>query len=82
MPWDTISIQPVKANGLRLWKNLLTERQIEVLRCAIDNGYYSEERKISVKDLAETMGMARSTMGGHLKLIENIIMGKVADDLG
>jgi hypothetical protein len=28
------------------------------------------------------MGMARSTMGGHLKLIENIIMGKVADDLG
>lgn len=82
MPWDSISIQPVKANGLRLWKNLLTERQIEVLRCAIANGYYSEERKISVKDLAETMGMARSTMGGHLKLIENIIMGKVADDLG
>ena len=35
MPWDSISIQPVKANGLRLWKNLLTERQIEVLRCAV-----------------------------------------------
>ncbi|MAV94787.1 MAG: hypothetical protein CMA31_03765 [Euryarchaeota archaeon] len=82
MPWDSISIQPVKADGQGLWRNLLTERQIEVLRCAIDNGYYSEERKISVKDLAETMGMARSTMGGHLKLIENIIMGKVADDLG
>ena len=82
MPWDSISIQSVKANGPRLWKNLLTERQIEVLRCAVDKGYYSEERKISVKDLAETMGMARSTMGGHLKLIENIIMGKVADDLG
>jgi predicted DNA binding protein len=82
MPWDSISIQPVKADGPRLWRNLLTERQVEVLRCAIDMGYYSEERKISVKDLAETMGMARSTMGGHLKLIENIIMGKVADDLG
>ena len=82
MPWDSISIQSVKANGPRLWKNLLTERQIEVLRCAVDKGYYSEERKISVKDLAETMGMARSTMGGHLKLIENIIMYKVADDLG
>ena len=82
MPWDSISIQPVKADGPRLWKNLLTERQVEVLRCAIEMGYYSEERKISVKDLAETMGMARSTMGGHLKLIENIIMGKVADDLG
>ena len=82
MPWDSISIQPVKADGQGLWRNLLTERQIEVLRCAIENGYYSEERKISVKDLAETMGMARSTMGGHLKLIENIIMGKVADDLG
>ena len=45
MPWDSISIQPVKANGLRLWKNLLTERQIEVLRCAIDNGYYSKREK-------------------------------------
>ena len=82
MPWDSISIQPVRADGPRLWRNLLTERQVEVLQCAIDMGYYSEERKISVKDLAETMGMARSTMGGHLKLIENIIMGKVADDLG
>jgi len=82
MPWDSISIQPVKADGPRLWKDLLTERQVEVLRFAIDSGYYSEERKVSVKDLAEAMGMARSTMGGHLKLIENIIMGKVADDLG
>ena len=82
MPWDSISIQPVKADGPRLWKDLLTERQVEVLQFAIDNGYYSEERKVSVKDLAEAMGMARSTMGGHLKLIENIIMGKVADDLG
>ena len=82
MPWDSISIQPVKSDGPRLWKDLLTERQIEVLRFAIDSGYYSEERKVSVKDLAEAMGMARSTMGGHLKLIENIIMGKVADDLG
>ena len=82
MPWDSISIQSVRKDGLGLWKDLLTERQIEVLRCAVEMGYYSEERKISVKDLSESMGMARSTMGGHLKLIEKIIMGKVVDDLG
>lgn len=82
MPWDSISIQSVRKDGLGLWKDLLTERQIEVLRCAVEMGYYSEERKITVKDLSESMGMARSTMGGHLKLIEKIIMGKVVDDLG
>lgn len=82
MPWDSISIQSVRRDGLGLWKDLLTERQIEVLRCAVEMGYYSEERKISVKDLSESMGMARSTMGGHLKHIEKVIMGKVIDDLG
>ena len=35
-----------------------------------------------MKNLAESMGMARSTMGGHLKLIEKVIMDKVVDDLG
>ena len=82
MPWDSISIQSVRGDGSGLWEDLLTERQIEVLRCAVSRGYYSEERKISVKNLAESMGMARSTMGGHLKLIEKVIMDKVVDDLG
>lgn len=82
MPWDSISIQSVRGDGSGLWEDLLTERQIEVLRCAVSMGYYSEERKISVKNLAESMGMARSTMGGHLKQIEKVIMDKVVDDLG
>ena len=48
----------------------------------VNLGYYSDERGIKIKDLAESMGMARSTMGGHLKLIEQSVMSKVVDDLG
>jgi hypothetical protein len=82
MPWDSISIQSVKSNEGDVWRNILTERQIEVLRQAVLLGYYSEERGIKIKDLAESMGMARSTMGGHLKLIEQSVMSKVVDDIG
>ena len=82
MPWDSISIQSVKSNEGDVWRDILTERQIEVLRQAVLLGYYSEERGIKIKDLAESMGMARSTMGGHLKLIEQSVMSKVVDDIG
>ncbi|MGB0164064.1 MAG: helix-turn-helix domain-containing protein [Candidatus Thalassarchaeaceae archaeon] len=82
MPWDSISIQSVRSNAGDMWRGILTDRQIEVLRQAVNLGYYSDERGIKIKDLAESMGMARSTMGGHLKLIEQSVMSKVVDDLG
>ena len=82
MPWDSISIQSVRNNAGDMWRGILTDRQIEVLRQAVNLGYYSDERGIKIKDLAESMGMARSTMGGHLKLIEQSVMSKVVDDLG
>ena len=42
MPWDSISIQSVKSNEGDVWRDILTERQIEVLRQAVLQGYNSE----------------------------------------
>ena len=48
MPWDSISIQSVKSNEGDVWRDILTERQIEV--CGKRSlGYYSEERGIKIK---------------------------------
>jgi len=82
MPWDSISVQSVRKNHGDVWRDILTDRQVEVLRTAFLMGYYSEGKNVKIKDIAENMGMARSTMGGHLKLIEHVIMSKVVDDIG
>lgn len=82
MPWDSISVQSVRKNHGDVWRDILTDRQIEVLRTAFLMGYYSDGKNVKIKDIAENMGMARSTMGGHLKLIEHVIMSKVVDDIG
>lgn len=55
----------------------LTERQREVLRAAIDCGYYSEPREATHADIADTVGLTATTVGEHLRRIEATLMHEV-----
>ncbi|MCU4751355.1 helix-turn-helix domain-containing protein [Halobacteria archaeon AArc-curdl1] len=49
----------------------VTERQLEALRLALDNGYYEQPRQASITDLAAQTTVARSTYEEHLRKAEN-----------
>ncbi|WP_336000854.1 helix-turn-helix domain-containing protein [Halorientalis halophila] len=55
--------------------NVLTDRQQDVLEAAIDVGYYSVPREATHEDVAETVGIAPTTAGDHLRKIESRVLG-------
>ena len=63
------------------WDKILTKRQQDVLSFAVERGYYQEGASIKITDLAEEMGISRSTFGGHLQDAERAVINKVGSDL-
>jgi hypothetical protein len=51
----------------------LTRRQEEVLAAAVDVGYYRAPREATHNEIAEAVGLAPSTVGDHLRKIEQIV---------
>ena len=47
-------------------QDLLGERQWEVVQAAVQWGYYDDPRRVSLRQMAERLDMARSTIGEHL----------------
>ncbi len=81
MPPDKISVNSIREGNTNGWTKGLTERQREVVSLAINRGYYDPDSNVKLKDLADELGMARSTLGEHIKRAEYEIMKKVRDDL-
>jgi len=52
----------------------LTPRQREVLAVATDVGYYDAGRRATQADVADRLGVSRSTVGEHLRKIEAWIL--------
>jgi len=69
MPPDRISVQTIK-NSNENEGDFLTEKQREVLELAVRRGYYEEGSDITLKQMADEIGIARSTIGEHLKRAE------------
>lgn len=57
----------------------LTDRQEEVLRSAIELGYYDLPRQCTMTELAEELGIAKSTCSELLQRIEATVMAEFAD---
>ena len=55
-------------------RNLLGERQWEVVQAAVQWGYYDEPKGVSIRQMSERLKMARSTLGEHLHNAEATIM--------
>jgi hypothetical protein len=81
LPPDKVSVQSLRGEEKNGWSNKLTKRQREVLSHAVRRGYYEQDSAITLRELANDMGMARSTLGEHLQRAEQEIMRMVVDDL-
>ena len=78
---DKLSVNSFRDPERNGWTDGLTKKQKEVISYAIGRGYFEPDSKIKLKDIAEGLGMARSTLGEHMKRAEYEIMKKVAEDL-
>lgn len=54
--------------------SLLTDQQREILRLAVDRGYYEVPRNVTHQDIAEASGLSQSTVAEHLQKIEARIL--------
>jgi predicted DNA binding protein len=81
LPPDKISVQSLRGEEKKGWSKTLTNRQCEVLSHAVRRGYYKLDCDITLRELAEELGMARSTLGEHLQRAEQEIMKEVVEDM-
>jgi predicted DNA binding protein len=52
----------------------LTERQREVLRTAVEKGYYDVPRKVTYEDIATDLDCSAGAVGQHLRRIESELL--------
>lgn len=57
----------------------LTDRQLEVFRTAVDEGYYDVPRRATHKDIADNLGCAPSTVDEHLRKAEARVVSGLID---
>lgn len=60
---------------------LLTPRQGELLRAAVEAGYYDTPREITLTDLAERLDVAQSTLSEALHRAEGTVLRRYVEDL-
>lgn len=60
---------------------LLSERQLEVVVAAVDEGYYDTPRRCSLTDLAAHLDIAKSTCSETLHRAEEAIIKRFVEDL-
>lgn len=70
----------VAAGGLEAWVPVadltagMTDRQLEVLRAAVDAGYYRTPRRATTAELADDLGVSPSTLKEHLQKAERHVV--------
>lgn len=76
---------PFTVNELRQQieaEQLLTDRQLQLLRAAADHGYYDTPRRCSLTDLSDELDLAKSTCSETLHRAEEKIVKEFVEDLG
>lgn len=61
-------------------EDVLTERQLEVLRTAYFGGYFDDPRRATGEELADGLGIAPSTFTEHLRNAEQDVLSLVFPD--
>ncbi|WP_280588451.1 helix-turn-helix domain-containing protein [Halorubrum sp. Boch-26] len=60
---------------------LLTDRQRELLLAAVDLGYYDVPRRATLTEVADHVGIAKSTCSETLQRVERTVVREFVDDL-
>lgn len=64
------------------WNSLLgdlTDRQFEALSLAVESGYFAVPREATLSDVADAMGVEKSTAGEHLRRAMDSVAGFVVE---
>lgn len=64
-----------------LFDDELTPRQLEVLKTAIELGYYRPQTDVTIEDVSEAIGIAHTTTWEHLARAEHKVMDIIGDYL-
>ncbi|MEM0195780.1 MAG: helix-turn-helix domain-containing protein [Thermoplasmatales archaeon] len=79
MPYNVISLVNVRSvTGSPL--DRLTDRQRGVLIMAYRLGYYTIPRKINSEQLAEKLGISKSTLVAHRRKAERLLLGEILSE--
>ncbi|SFS56754.1 helix-turn-helix domain-containing protein [Halostagnicola kamekurae] len=62
-------------------RQVLSERQLEVVVAAVDEGYYDTPRRCSLTELADHLDIAKSTCSETLHRAEETVVKQFVDDL-
>lgn len=62
-------------------EQLLTDRQLRLVRAAVENGYYDTPRECSLTELADRVGLAKSTCSETLHRAEGTVMKRFLAEL-
>ncbi|MBI5227647.1 helix-turn-helix domain-containing protein [Candidatus Micrarchaeota archaeon] len=74
---SNVSLEAFRSSGftkLQTASELLTDRQMEVFDLACKYGYYEEPKKVSIRELAEKLGVSESTCAELLRKSERKLM--------
>ena len=74
-------VRPVDESAVLDGTNL-TEKQLEVFNRAWELGFYEKDSKVKTAQVADSLGIARVTVSGHLKHIEEKMALLLARRLG
>ncbi len=74
-----VTIESLRHGGQGAELSMLTRRQREIFGYAMSNGYYEVPRRVSLTELAETLGLAKSTLSESLATIERKILKDVME---
>lgn len=59
----------------------LTDGQTAAFRAALELGYYGEGKRVTIADIADHLGVHRSTAGEHIKRAENTLLSEIGSRL-
>jgi len=63
------------------FRSALTDRQAEAFRTALSLGYYEGGSQVTIQDIADRLGVHRSTAGEHVKRAENALLSELGSQL-
>ena len=58
-------------------RSALTDGQIAAFRAALELGYYRGDANVTIEDIADHLGVHRSTAGEHVKRAENTLLSEI-----
>lgn len=75
VPHDEVRF--LRSGPVRVPQGLMTQHQRKVLEAAFEAGYYDRPRRVTVRDLASSLGMSKSALSEALMAAEHKVMRRI-----